>query len=431
MPQARTLVLMVLFLAGGPLGCAANRYGCADDECSGEAGATVPTPGQPGPVAIDLSAVPTFEAFPKTAAEAAVPQQYRILNAQQCQCLAAANSTLGNLLAEESQAMFSAHPCGHGKPVSSSSLQANLLAYRSVDERNRSAGAALECFYLLAETEFNRSVLDRGLARIDQSIKELEQARDSGLAVPVDESVLGRQRLDLLDQKTQLEGSAAQLQARLARLLGLPHETSQPLWAAADFAVTVVPIDVDEAVRQGLANRADLGMLSMLREHLSIGNLGAVRAGLGVLDPMLGSPSPAGCGLGLLLHHAGDSQELATREAQLDRAVSDQCRAAEEEIRQAVSNVELRLRQIAVGKEKLEGCREHLDRLRQQAKADGAMLPEITSADLETMRAESDAVHRVAAWRIAEAKLKQAQGLLAPECGYPLPQSCSGSCGSP
>ena len=56
--------------------------------------------------------------------------------------------------------------------------------------------------------------------------------------------------------------------------------------------------------------------------------------------------------------------------------------------------------------------------LTQRRDADGVTAFDLSAAQLELLRAESDMLHRVIAWKIAEAKLKQAQGLLAAECGY-------------
>jgi hypothetical protein len=46
---------------------------------------------------------------------------------------------------------------------------------------------------------------------------------------------------------------------------------------------------------------------------------------------------------------------------------------------------------------------------------------QITTARLEALRAEYDLSRQVIAWAIAEAKLREAEGLLAIACGYHLP----------
>ena len=56
-------------------------------------------------------------------------------------------------------------------------------------------------------------------------------------------------------------------------------------------------------------------------------------------------------------------------------------------------------------------------RLRRTRPDGGVSVLDVGAAELHLIERQSDLVHQVIAWRIAQAKLKEAQGLLAVECG--------------
>jgi outer membrane protein TolC len=102
----------------------------------------------------------------------------------------------------------------------------------------------------------------------------------------------------------------------------------------------------------------------------------------------------------------------------LAQAQAEAERNIRREVVEAVWNAETGLREIAVAKERSAVWQERVAGLRERRQTDGVTAFDLSAAELELLRCESDAVHRVIAWKIAQAKLKQAQGLLAAECGY-------------
>jgi outer membrane protein TolC len=342
------------------------------------------------------------------------------LLAEQCQCLAAANSSLGNLLAAESGGATAADMDRLGMAADASTRR-NVLACRSVEERNRCAAAALRLFYLLAEAEANCDLLRQTIQETDHAIDYLRRLKERGLQVHMDDGPLQRQRLDLLDQWTQLEVSLRQMTAQLRALLGWDAGHQTPIWPAADLAVTAVPILAEAAVRDGLATRADLTAFRVLRAALDMDTLPAARSGISRLDALLGGSAGARRLLAARSGSLADYAELQTRQTQLNQIVADRERSATEEILQAVRVVDLRLRQIALAQQKRDLWQRQLDRLREKRAADGVTAFDISTAQVELLRAESDLLHKVIAWRTAQVDLKEAQGLLAAECGYCLP----------
>jgi len=287
----------------------------------------------------------------------------------------------------------------------------------------------MELYYRLAGAYFSREQVDRSIDEVQHSIDDFRKTKATGLSVPGDEEKLQMQRIELVDRKVQAEAGAVQLGDQLAELVGVARDPSQPLWPGAEMTVDVSPIDVEAAVAAGLRLRADLAMLCLLRKKLSEDTLGAVRSALGLMDPLLGGSPPRRLMTLMALHHSRVSVEMQSRQAQLDQLFVDQRRRAEDEIRGAAAEAHKRLRQVGLARDKLDQCQAQLSRLRQRRQAKGVVpVSQISAAQLEVLRAESDAFQAVVEWKIAMVKLKEAQGLLASECGYVLPATCCETC---
>jgi hypothetical protein len=366
----------------------------------------------------DLSALPSYEAVDGALSSAPMPSQYRVLRAEEVQCLAASNAPLAKLYDSESHA--AANKTGR-KGQRNAIVQSKLLAYRAVNERNKAAAAAMELFYLMAEAEINRDILDRSVAEADRAAANLEQLKQSGLKMPEDQTALRRQELDLLDRRIQLQSGVRQMQGQAQQLCNFAADETTPIWPEADLTVTVAPIDVPAAIVEGLANRADVGALHMLNGSLDADTVPAARSSMQTMGPGLGTSM---AGKRLFGGESGNEEELPTRQSQLAEAQADTERTAIREISEAAYNVEAQLRGIAVARRRQELWRQRVAALEEKHEADGATAFDLSSARLELLHAESDTVHRVIAWKIAQVKLKQAEGLLAAECGYHVPECC-------
>lgn len=406
--------------------CASALAGCAHRCASVQPGADnnpmAPQPpelqSQRTNLSPDLSALPSYEAVDRLLSAAPAPAEYHVLRAEEVQCLAASNAPLAKLYDSESQAAANKkdrHGRGDGL------VQSQLLAYRALNERNKAAAAALELFYLMAEAYLNGDILDQSVAEVDRSMNDLDQLKQSGLKMPPDQTALRRQKLDLLDRRIPLQSGMRQMQGQLQQLCNFEADETLPIWPAADLIVTVASIDLPAAIVEGVANRADVGALRMLNSSLDAGTLPAARSGVQSLGPGLGT---AMAGKRLLGGESGGDEELPTRQTQLAEALADTERTASREIGEAAHNVEAQLRGIAVARERQELWKQRVAALEEKHEANGVTTFDLSAARLELLHAASDTVHRVAAWKIAQIKLKQAEGLLAAECGYHPPECC-------
>lgn len=432
MPRLGLFTIALALLAAAVSGCAWNT------QCSHESPTEAPntTAGSaakkmtrlvaPGQIKPDVKALPALETDGETV-EAAAADEYRELQPEQAQCLAAANSTLGNLLSKESSMAMTTNTDRRGSPGSDAPARRDVLACRAVEERNRSAATALRLFYSLSEAEANRVWLEKSLAEAKHTVGSLQKVKEQGLPIAAEARAFERQQVELLDQDAQLRSSIDQLNGQLRSLIGLDDDQT-PLWPAADLNVTGDPTDVEEAVRVGLANRPDLAMLRMMSGSLDTDTLPAARSGLQQVDPMLGSSGRATRLLSRKSKETSNAKELPSRQSQLSQLQTDRRRAASEEIRQKARAVDTRVRQVILAEENRKLRQQQLDRLTQKRAADGVTAFEVSKAQLELFRAESDLVSKAVAWKTAQVELKESQGLLAKECGYCLPSCSGGSC---
>jgi len=412
-------------------GCASSRPGASAPlaKAAQATSVTLPSMGQPTRNSVGSLSLPSYQAVEKALAKPSDVSGYRLLMDSQCQCLAAAESTLGNLLDSQRQSTLAGSGKRRDREAQSRSVLADVLGLRAVEQRNKSAATAMELYYRLAGAYFGRDQLDRSIDEVQRSIDDFRKTKATGLSVPGDEEKLQTQRIELVDRKVQAESAAAQLNEHLDGLLGLARDPSQPLWPGAEMTVAASPIDVEAAVAAGLPMRPDLAMLCVLRETLSEETLGPVRSALALVDPLMGSSSPKKHMISTALHRSRVCLETQSRQAQLDQLFADQRRKAENEIRSAAADAEKRLRQVGLARDKLDQCQAQLTRLRQRRQAKGVIpVSQISAAQLEVLRAESDAFQAVVEWKIAMVKLKEAQGLLASECGYALPATCCETC---
>ncbi len=348
-------------------------------------------------------------------------REYRQLLAESCQCRAASSSTLGNLLQAESRLAYQNAP-HHGKLSRVALIEAELLALRSIDQRNQDAAAALILFYRLAEAEAGLDALERSSALVGEALGHVAKLRESGLRIDVDPLRLERQKLDLLDRTAALGQTAEQLNSQLGVLLGDDDHPNLAYWPAAELIVDTTPLDIDEAITIGLASRGDLAILRRLREGLDQETLPAARGGLRQTDPMLGLPPAGGAIQNRMLRRilARRGSELSVRREQFAQLQADRQRLARFEIRQHVRHIRVTITHIVIAKELLENRIKRLDQLREQ-QATGAATPfGLIAAKIEIEKAQANLIEKIVAWEIARVDLAKSQGILAAQCGFSI-----------
>ena len=143
---------------------------------------------------------------------------------------------------------------------------------------------------------------------------------------------------------------------------------------------------------------------------------------LSQVSPLLGlAPQSSGdkgilgiCSALKKLHAA--ERELPERRRQLNQYTTEREQEVAVEIRQAAETVELRLRQIALAKESLRGLSSRLADAESRSTTGRATFADVSLARLAAIEADEALLDEIVAWKIAQARLKQSQGLLVAEC---------------
>ena len=349
------------------------------------------------------------------------PADYYSLSAEDCQCLAVEASTQGNSMAAERRSLQASASKHHGLSEEDQ-LRVRALRASELEARNKSAGAALEVYYTIAEAEANLSILEASLAEIDDALAKIKRLRAQGVQIPFDDSEFERQRLDLVEKQTELQLKVGQLNAQLVRLLGL--QTTDPnarLWPTTDWKVVVEPIDMDAAVQEGLATRPEMQFLTALPRSVNAKTLSVVRQIVAGASGLLGSQSKFTgliqlIGSRLCGQRKSNERELPVRRLQLAEYTQQRRLEITSEIQQGVRRVETQLREIAIAKQQTAAWEARIAELTRKQRIDEASFAEIASARLQAFQAQSDATNRIVGWKIAQARLKEAQGKLVLEC---------------
>ncbi|SIN77583.1 hypothetical protein SAMN05444166_0777 [Singulisphaera sp. GP187] len=430
----RSGAALLLLVASG---CAQTHHarsgGCGP--LPGDAPAlTIPPVVERGEIKPDLSRLASFETLETTLSqERTAKSTYRELSARDCQCLAARASSVGNLLDQKaSGCLEQAGATGpHRHQVDRTTLvREGMLRDAALEARNRSAGAALELFYKLAESEGRLDVLKQSLAEIEETLASGERMKAKGMPLGDDFEILRRQRVATLNSNIELELAIDRLNTELQHQLKLgPTHERWRIWPVVDRSVVADPVDVPAAVALGLERRSDLALLRRLGQSLDRENAPLVRGVLGQVHALLELSSEGELtGWKVLI-------SLFKKPQASDREVQELCRqlqayrierelAAAEEIRQDVMIVAARLRQVAVAREEVDSWDHRLDELKAKAERGMSTFPERTTVQLRQFEAQGSLIEKVMAWQIARSHLAQHQGILIEGCGpttCPLP----------
>jgi hypothetical protein len=425
MRRSLTALLVALWVCPLLTGCL-HQAGC---RCSPTSAAVSGTPCDVLPIIERGHIEPAGET--QSAAEVPPSRQskfaYRALTAEQCRCLAVRNAEAANLLDAERQGI--AEQATHSgwlrtpKAKELSDIKQTILLGAAQEIRSRSAAAALELYYHLAEAEAKSDLAERSLESLSDVSAKLQEMKKRGLRLPVDYEALARQQIDVQIQQTQLQQAIDQLNGELIQLLGLHGcHPDEHLWPADDFNIPGETIETETAVAHGLAQRPELVLLRDVEQKLDLRTLSAVgqlaksfNALLGIMDQ---PPRFLLAALFLRGLHggSGSSIELEVRQQQLRQRLNDRELAVAQEIRQAVRTLAAQQALVVLNRQKIRSWETRVRELEDRNKQGLASVSEVAMAKLDWLRARGDLLKEVMAWHRARIKLEEAQGVLPLEC---------------
>jgi hypothetical protein len=359
------------------------------------------------------------------------PRDYRAITEAEAQCLASANSSKANYLDQEAEALDATRTCTvvgiltHSKE--NIALQKEVLYYSALEDRNQSAGLALEQYFRVAENEAKLDLLRASLAALERTQKDVAILKERGMKLPAELETLDDQKDQLLADVTRLQNNISNLNDNLARLAGLDGcGRCYRLRPVLDQGPVAPPPDLDAALAVARAHRPSLLLSRAMEGQQNRHTLPAMKFFMQSTSGVLGSGGSPGdqtlLGKILGLSPRSDRRELTARKSQMERVTSETERVVHEEVCQAIRNLRVQAELVCATRERLKGQMERVRDLESKVARGLLSTADVLAPRLRAHRLEADLLHEVADWHIARIRLKQAQGLLIAEC----PQACKG-----
>ncbi|REJ91661.1 MAG: TolC family protein [Planctomycetota bacterium] len=333
-----------------------------------------------------------------------------------CMCRAANSSPEVAIVLLELQ--LPSTPNCKKQPTPDEVLRYRLLQLRAAEAANLAAGRALQAFYGLAEARRQRELVDASLARLDEALADLESIRDRGIAAEVDQHQLALQRSQLQRRRTEVETAIVSANSTLKLLLGE--------WPASDaeYDPQVEPpafpaFDRAQSAGTAISQRPDLNAARLVLSSMSRNSSTTVVGMLQQTYPGSTIPVPGGgCALSSLLAiHDGD-QVLSVRRRQADRLLNAMKRSAVDEVVRYGREASNHLEEMALAERDVSRTDQKIADLQDLRASGRSTYFDVVRVELQRIESESEVVrHRFAA-ETAFAKLRQAEGALAVECGW-------------
>jgi len=345
-------------------------------------------------------------------------ETFQLLDAATCQCNAATNTSLANMVELERHWAKVIISCDTKNVRKNLCLDRDLLALHANGLRNASAASALEAFYQLAGLEAQEHFLLQGIGETERTLQRADNLQAEGLALPgaVDRSLIQSKLSELRDQKLQLDFLRIQLNGQLQKLVGCPLDEHTFYWPQADWELDLTHLDVEVELADGLATRSDLRGLTLVMCNLEKSTLPIARGVLKFADSTLGSVEP----IDGLVHTA---RCYSCRCRQLSIFYRETEKLATGEIKSAVYKVNLQQQRVVVATQNVQALRKRLYELEKTRDANDVTIFEISNLRGRLYEGESNLISQLVSLKLAEVSLRKSQGFLALECGF-APKLC-------
>jgi outer membrane protein TolC len=279
--------------------------------------------------------------------------------------------------------------------------------------------------YLSAQSAAARA--DAAQSRVTDSnalLKLAKDKHDAGTATGVDvlraEVQLANDRQALLIFQNQSRQSQLELARNLGMNTGTPLELAEPL-----IFRPLIRREIEKIASAALLARADYLALASQREELieqqranrarSYPKL-SINGNLGEIGRSIGGVQTTGIIQGQIdftlfdRDRNGEAQELASRVKLIDDQIADQRRGIEEELREALLNLDSAAEQVAVAHEGQELAKRELELAQDRFQQGTANNVEVVTAQDELARAEENCILAISSHVDAKFSLARAMG---------------------
>ena len=355
-------------------------------------------------------------------------ETYQLLSANTCQCSAATNAPVANMVELEHHWARVVIECDTNAVRENYCLDRDLMALHAVGIRNDSASAALKAFYQLAGLEAQEHFLQLATDETGRTLDRIDNLRERAITIPdgIDYGTVESRLHELKDQQLQLEFLRIQLNGQLQKLIGCPLDETTFYWPQVDWQVDLTPVDVEGALALGLATRGDLRGLELMICKIDKVTLPVARAVLAYADGTLGSVEPRDGLIHLARCFHCNKSELPIRCRQLAMLYSDTENLAIAEIKSAAYKIVLQQQRAANTQQTVEKLRGRVEELTKTRDVEDVAIFEISKARGDLYQVESKLIEQVVALEVAKVDLRKTQGTLALECGFDPKLCCEG-----
>lgn len=368
------------------------------------------------PPTVEAAAAPAPEVVETPPPAAASVHPGDLLEPGTVHCAAARHSSLATLLDARRGASCSPQRGVRARAAKQAHARRVVLALAAEEARNADAGLALELYWSLAEAEHSLAVIRPAVTAVDRGMADLATLADRGVELPLDAATLEQRRLALDDAAVAAAAARDGLSVAVARLTRMPPGPRATIHPSAGFPEVDDPDDVERLVAIGLERRPQLRMLRAMLTHLDEDTVDTGTMVLSLVHPGLGVDA-AGSAASRVVparRRAADTATVARQLRQLllerEAAVAAEIRRAERLAAGAADRVVIAERQVEIA------GRAAGDARARQAVAEADAF-KVLAADLELAAANRTLIERLAAWQRARVDIREAQGLLAAECG--------------
>ncbi len=386
---------------------------------------------------VPANELPDFAELVSMESPVALPspsEVYEMVDASTCQCRAATNLTSAQLVELERHWAKVVIQCDSKNVRENYCLDRDLLALHAAGLRNEAAGSALKAFYQLAGLEVQKHYLQLGFNESQVTLDRIDKLQAKSIELPekVDRSVIVSQLAELEDQQLQLDFLRIQLNGQLQKLMGCPLDENTFYWPQLDWQPDMSSVDVEFELAEGLATRTDLRGLGIVICQLERNTLPVARAVLKFAESTVGTVEPQDG----IYHWARcfrcNESELPIRCRQLAMFYEETEQGATAEIKNAAYQIVLQQQRVVAAQRLLETLQGRLQALEDTRDIDDISIFEISNARARIFDAQAKLIEQVVGLKIAWVTLREAQGLLAVECGYSpklcLEGCCEGAC---
>jgi len=348
------------------------------------------------------------------------------LTPRECQCQAATNSTIANLLDRERAEPERKHGLysrlkNHGSS-GATALKQEILTEAACEIRNQMASSALEAYFRLAETEGRSELAEKAVAVLADAVARGRQLKAKGIKTPPELDALERKEIDLKSDTAQLRLAQTRLQHDLKALLGSPaNAPANLIRPVLDMDDYVAPGGSAAEVAKGLATRPELRLWRTLGQSLDAASLPVAQAALQTVNPLAGGALDKGARsssahLKAMLEMCKGQTDAETVRQQILAYQSEREEQIASDIRRDVRLLAIQTDILILARRRAGDNKRRVEELTERQAKGISSFAETAEAQLEWLKARGTVVEAAASLLIYKVKLRQDQGLLAAEC---------------